>query len=93
MKVREELEEFEEEMKGNSSERLMQEFGDLLFAFINVARFYKINPEEALFHTNQKFIRRFTYVEERAKENGKDFADYTLMELDAFWNEAKSKEL
>ncbi len=93
LKVREELEEFEEEMKGNSSERLMQEFGDLLFAFINVARFYKINPEEALFHTNQKFIRRFTYVEERAKENGKDFADYTLMELDAFWNEAKSKEL
>lgn len=93
VKVREELDEFEKEMNENSSERLMQEFGDLLFAFINVARFYKINPEEALFHTNQKFIRRFTYVEERAKENGKDFADYTLMELDAFWNEAKSKGL
>ncbi|MGG0719536.1 nucleoside triphosphate pyrophosphohydrolase [Robertmurraya massiliosenegalensis] len=92
-KVREEIDEFEREMKGNDSEHLMQEFGDILFAFINVARFYKINPEEALFNTNQKFIRRFTYVEQRAKENGKDFDDFTLAELDEFWNEAKRKGL
>lgn len=92
-KVREEIEEFEREMKGNDSEHLMQEFGDILFAFINVARFYKINPEEALFHTNQKFIRRFTYVEQRVKESSKDFDDFTLAELDEFWNEAKRKGL
>lgn len=92
-KVGEEIEEFEAEMKRNDSERIMEEFGDIVFALINVARFYKINPEEALFKTNQKFIRRFTYVEQRAKEDGKDFADFTLTELDEFWNEAKSQGL
>jgi tetrapyrrole methylase family protein / MazG family protein len=92
-KVKEEIQEFEAEMKAQDSERLMKEFGDILFALINVARFYKINPEEALFSTNQKFIRRFSYVEQCVKESGKDFKDFTLTELDAFWDQAKKKEL
>lgn len=92
-KVKEEIQEFEVEMKENNSERLLKEFGDIMFALINVARFYKINPEEALFHTNQKFIRRFAYVEECVKESGKEFKDFSLVELDEFWNEAKTKGL
>lgn len=92
-KVKEEIQEFEVEMKAQDSERLVQEFGDILFALINVARFYKINPEEALFSTNQKFIRRFSYVEQCVKESGKDFKDFTLSELDAFWDQAKKKGL
>ncbi|WP_246042021.1 nucleoside triphosphate pyrophosphohydrolase [Robertmurraya kyonggiensis] len=91
LKVKEELLEFEQEMKSNDQEALIKEFGDILFALINIARFLKINPEEALLSTNQKFKRRFSYVEERVKETGKEFSEFTLMELDHFWNEAKSK--
>lgn len=90
-KVKEEMHEFELEAK-KSSEEMVMEFGDILFAFVNIARFYKINPEEALFQTNQKFKRRFSYVEKKVKESGKDFADYQLNELDEFWEEAKEME-
>ena len=66
-----------------------REFGDLLFAFVNVARFLDIHPEEALFGTNEKFIRRFRFVEEKVKESGKTFEEYSLGELDQYWDEAK----
>ena len=75
-----------------SSESSVKEFGDILFALVNVARFYDINPDEALFMTNQKFIHRFHYIEEKVKESGKSFKDFKLEELDAFWNEAKKLE-
>jgi tetrapyrrole methylase family protein / MazG family protein len=92
-KVKEEISEFEVEMEKNDQELLLKEFGDILFALINVARFYKINPEEALFSTNQKFIRRFAFVEQSVRDSGKNFEDYSLMELDEFWNKAKNKGL
>lgn len=69
-----------------------QEFGDLLFSMVNAGRLYKINPDNALERTNQKFIRRFGYVEQKAKDLGKDLKDLTLGEMDAFWNEAKELE-
>jgi tetrapyrrole methylase family protein/MazG family protein len=89
-KVKEELQEFEAEM-GNkqSTENLVKEFGDVLFSFINVARFFQINPEEALLATNQKFTRRFQFVETRVRESNKPFQDHTLEELDRYWDEAK----
>ena len=72
--------------------RSEQEFGDLLFSLVNAGRLYKINPDNALERTNQKFIRRFGYVEQKAKELGKELKDMTLGEMDAYWNEAKSLE-
>ena len=94
-KVKEELQEFVAELDGTEEGLLhaKQEFGDLLFAFVNVARFLQINPEEALFATNQKFIRRFQHVEEKVKESGRTFAEHTLSELDVYWEDAKSKGL
>ena len=90
-KLKEELHEFELEAEKMSGEMTL-EYGDILFAFVNIARFYQINPEEALFQTNQKFKRRFSYVEKKVKESEKDFADYQLNELDEFWEEAKALE-
>ncbi|MDP4085452.1 MAG: nucleoside triphosphate pyrophosphohydrolase [Bacillota bacterium] len=90
-KVKEELNEFENEI-GNQKEQSVyakREFGDLLFAFVNVARFLNIHPEEALFETNEKFIRRFRYVEEKVKESGRTFEEHSLLELDQYWDEAK----
>lgn len=93
-KVKEEISEFEEEMnKEHRDDNLEKEFGDILFALVNVARFYKFNPEEALFSTNQKFLKRFSYIEKKVKESGRDFEDFQLVELDQFWNEAKEKGL
>ncbi|MBU8881408.1 nucleoside triphosphate pyrophosphohydrolase [Bacillus sp. FJAT-29790] len=89
-KVKEEIREFEIEAERNS-DKMTNEFGDILFAFVNIARFYDINAEEALFQTNQKFKRRFSYVEKKVKESGKEFADYQLEQLDQFWDEAKEK--
>lgn len=91
-KVKEEITEFETELQGERSEGAVREFGDLLFALVNVARYYKINPDEALFMTNQKFVRRFHYIEAKVKESGRSFAEYTLDELDSFWEEAKKSE-
>jgi XTP/dITP diphosphohydrolase len=69
------------------------EFGDLMFSLINAARLYHIKPDNALERTNQKFIRRFNYVEQAAKEQGRSLNELTLAEMDALWNEAKSKSL
>nr|WP_263323933.1 nucleoside triphosphate pyrophosphohydrolase [Neobacillus sp. Marseille-Q6967] len=94
-KVKEEFEEFEAEITGQNKNMVnaKKEFGDILFAFVNVARFLKIHPEEALFETNEKFVRRFRYIERKVKESGKGFADFSLEELDQFWDEAKVKGL
>ena len=93
-KVKEEIAEFETEAICNqpSAVRMEAELGDVLFALINAARLYKLKPDNALEQTNLKFIRRFNYVEEKAKEQGKDLKDMTLAEMDALWNEAKQKE-
>lgn len=89
-KVREEIAEVEAEINSNNSDGLHEEFGDLLFAVINAARLYGVNPENALEHTNRKFIKRFNYIEQKAKEAGKNLRDMTLAQMDALWNEAKS---
>jgi tetrapyrrole methylase family protein / MazG family protein len=90
-KVKEELEEFVNELDGTDEgmARAKGEFGDLLFAFVNVARFLKIHPEEALFETNEKFTRRFQFVEEKVKDSGRTFEEHTLEQLDLYWDEAK----
>jgi len=97
-KVKEEIAEFEEELTSErvnelTNERVSEEFGDLMFALINAARLYKIKPDNALEQTNLKFIRRFNYIEQRAKEQGKELKDMCLEEMDALWNEAKKNGL
>lgn len=88
----EEMKEFQYEMTDGSATTRLDEFGDVLFTLVNVARFYKISPEEAMLHANEKFARRFGYIEQQVKASGKDFAAFTLEELDSFWNEAKRIE-
>lgn len=89
-KVKEELEEFQEEVKDGNVDAMEAEFGDVIFSMVNYARFLKINPENALERTNKKFIKRFQYLENKAKENGKALKDMTLAEMDVFWEEAKT---
>ena len=89
-KVQEELSELQEEIKNQNSDRLEAEFGDVLFSMINYARFLNINPENALERTNKKFIKRFQYLEEKAKASGKTLKEMTLAEMDVFWEQAKS---
>ena len=91
-KVHEELDEVQAELAQQDGGHKEQEFGDLLFAMINAARLYKIRPDNALEQTNLKFMRRFNYVEAKAKEHGKELKDMTLQEMDAYWNEAKENE-
>lgn len=91
-KVKEEIGEFEEELKAKGEGREANaegEFGDLLFSLINVARLYKIKPDNALEQTNLKFIRRFNYIEAKAKENGKELKDMSLAEMEELWQAAK----
>jgi len=88
-KVKEEISEFEAEVEQMDKEKATEEFGDVMFSLINAARLYKINPDNALEKTNQKFIRRFNYVEQKVKEEGKTFQDTSLEEMDRYWNEAK----
>lgn len=95
-KVEEEMREFQEEFNAASDqeidrEKATGEFGDLLFSLINYARFIDINPEEALERTNLKFIKRFQYLENAARESGKNLSEMTLAEMDVYWNEAKRK--
>ncbi|MDR0983274.1 MAG: nucleoside triphosphate pyrophosphohydrolase [Culturomica sp.] len=90
-KVREELGELEDEIRKDDNEKAEEEFGDFMFAVINAARLYGINPENALEKTNRKFISRFSYIEEKAKEQGKKINEMSLEEMDKFWNEAKNK--
>jgi XTP/dITP diphosphohydrolase len=91
-KVREELDELESEIRREDKERSTRELGDFLFSVINAARLYHLNPDNALEHTNQKFIRRFNYIEEHSIKNGKPLKDMTLSEMDKLWNEAKNQE-
>ncbi len=93
-KVEEELQEFKNEFNVDNGvaidhEKAESEFGDLLFSLINYARFININPEDALEKTNRKFIKRFQYLENKARENGRQLHDMSLAEMDIFWNEAK----
>lgn len=90
-KVREELNELEVELAKDDKENSTKEFGDFIFSLINAARLYHINPDNALEHTNQKFIQRFNYIEEKSKEQGKNIKDLTLAEMDKLWNDAKKR--
>ncbi|MBF1415543.1 MAG: MazG family protein [Prevotella histicola] len=89
-KVYEELGELKEELKRGDKHRSTEEFGDFLFSLINAARLYHINPDNALEFTNQKFIKRFNYIEEAAKDKGVMIKDLTLTEMDELWEEAKA---
>lgn len=91
-KFDEEWKEFREELEKGNNESIMDEFGDVLFTLVNIARFYNISPEEAMVHANEKFARRFRFVEEQVRKSGKTFQDFTLEQLDEFWNEAKHLE-
>ena len=92
-KVKEELGEVGQEIKNGSKAAIEEEFGDLLFAVINAARLYGVNPENALEHTNRKFISRFNHIETRANEQGRSISELSLEEMDRLWDEAKkSKE-
>ncbi|MEC3965043.1 nucleoside triphosphate pyrophosphohydrolase [Flagellimonas halotolerans] len=88
-KLKEELGELQEEVAANNADKMESEFGDVLFSMVNYARFLKINPENALERTNKKFIKRFQYLEGKAKEAGKSIKDMTLAEMDVYWEEAK----
>lgn len=88
-KVKEEISEFEAEVSEKDKEQAVSEFGDVLFSLINAARKYHINPDNALERTNQKFIKRFNYVEQKAKEAGRKLNELTLEEMDRLWEEAK----
>lgn len=92
-KVKEEIGEFQAEIDDMDKEKAEAEFGDLFFSLINTARLYHINPDNALERTNQKFIRRFNYLEEHTLKEGKDLQQMSLEEMDALWNEAKKKGL
>lgn len=85
----EELEELEVEVQKGDHDAIESEFGDLLFSLVNYAKHLGVNPENALERTNKKFIKRFQYLEQKAKEIDKDLQDMTLSEMDVFWNEAK----
>jgi len=90
-KVQEELNELQHEISENNQEKIEAEFGDVLFSMINYARFLKVDPENALERTNKKFIKRFQYLEAKAKEQGRVLGDMTLAEMDVYWNEAKKQ--
>ena len=92
-KVHEELGELEAELAHGDKAHSTQELGDFLFSVINAARLYKLNPDNALEMTNQKFIRRFNYIEAHSIKIGKPLKDMTLEEMDALWNEAKKIEI
>ena len=91
-KVREELGELEAELQRDDKQHAEEELGDFLFSVINAARLYKLNPDNALEHTNQKFIRRFNYIEQHSIKEGRPLTEMTLEEMDALWNEAKENE-
>ena len=92
-KVQEEFCELKEEINAMDQDKMEGEFGDLFFSLINAARLYKINPDNALERTNQKFIRRFNYLEQQTNQQGRTLKSMTLEEMDALWNEAKKKGL
>lgn len=91
-KVREELGELEVELNRGDKDHSTEELGDFIFSIINAARLYRLNPDNALEHANRKFISRFTYIERKAKEQGKNIKDLSLNEMDKYWNEVKLNE-
>ena len=92
-KIHEELDELSHEIAAdNEHTKLLDELGDVLFACCNLARHLEIDPKRALASSNQKFFRRFNYVETRVVASGKDFSDFSVDELDGFWDEAKALE-
>ncbi len=91
-KVQEELDELKAELMRGDKEKSTHELGDFLFSVINASRLYKLNPDTALEHTNQKFTRRFNYIEEHSIKAGKPLTEMTLSEMDELWNEAKKEE-
>ncbi|MEQ8819649.1 MAG: nucleoside triphosphate pyrophosphohydrolase [Sumerlaeia bacterium] len=90
-KIHEEIEELREGRQSMDPDEMEDEFGDVLFSLVNVARLLGVDPEEALHRTNRKFVRRFHYIEARAREMGRKLEDMTLAEMDAIWEEAKTK--
>jgi len=91
-KVKEEIGELEEAMRAGNQQRVDAEMGDVLFSLINVARLYKVRPDNALEQTNLKFIRRFNYIEDKAQASGRNVTDMTLEEMETLWQEAKGEE-
>jgi len=91
-KVREELDELETELRKEDKQHSTEELGDFLFSVINAARLYKLNPDNALELTNQKFTRRFNYIEQHSIRMGKPLTEMTLEDMDKLWNEAKENE-
>lgn len=91
-KVKEEMLELKEELDSMDADKTESEFGDLIFSIINAARLYKVNPDNALERTNQKFIYRFNYMEKKVKEMGKSLNQLSLEELEEIWQEAKLTE-
>ena len=92
-KVEEEVEELKKEIKELNQQRIEEELGDILFAVANVARLAHVNPEFALKNTNKRFVKRFRYIEEQMKAQGKDIASASLEEMEALWQEAKANSL
>ena len=88
-KFQEEIEEFQTEEKNNDSEKMEEEFGDVLFSLVNYSRFVNINPEDALEKTNKKFIRRFQFMEQKIKEDGLDLSKLSFEQMNTFWDMAK----
>ena len=88
-KVKEELEELEQELENPEKGKIEAEFGDVLFSMINYSRFIKVDPESALERTNKKFIKRFRYLEEEAKKNGESLKDLSLEQMEVYWNQSK----
>jgi XTP/dITP diphosphohydrolase len=91
-KLQEELGELQHEINSDNQDKIEAEFGDVLFSMINYARFLKVNPENALERTNKKFIKRFQYLESKAKKMNKSLKEMTLAEMDVYWNEAKKSD-
>jgi len=92
-KIEEEVAELKEAVASGDMAKIKDEMGDVLFAQVNLARHLKVNPEEALRGTNQKFYRRFGYVQEQVEKANKDWSQFELSQLDLFWDEAKTKGL
>ena len=90
-KVSEEIHELHEAVQHEPAERIAEEFGDVLFSLVNYSRFVHVNPEHALRVTAEKFVDRFTYIEQRLHEEGRDIYNTSLPDLDALWNEAKHR--
>lgn len=91
-KLKEELKELENAVRVGSKKKIIQEMGDLLFTIVNLGRFLEISPESALSETIDRFVSRFTYIEKKLKERGKDLSKSILKEMDQLWEEAKKRE-